>query len=237
MTSKFEAEKAKVVLLMQRLGRTIEVYEDPNYARGAAGESGADVIAISSGRRIGIQVTDLDTGARLGKARAEEMKLARAAQAQASTYFVWGQNDPSELVEAIARSVARKSQMSFSGFDEFWLLICTGVPTSGAVGSTFAMTPWIQLSTLDAATLPDLESSKYSQAFIHCILGVEDQALFQWCLGGSWSKFVRLAQAQEQRHPLWEAIRNPDSELLRDPGDWFQQTMERAVREAKKSGS
>ena len=134
MTSKFETEKAKVVLLMQRLGRMIEAYENPNCARGAAGESGADVIAISSGHRIGVQVTDLDTGARLGKARAEEMKLAREAQAHASTYFVLGQNDPSKLVEAIARCVARKSQMSFSGFDEFWLLICAGLPTSGAVG-------------------------------------------------------------------------------------------------------
>ncbi len=109
MTSKFETEKAKVALLMRRLGQTVDPYENPNTDRGAAGESGADVIAISSGRRIGVQVTDLDTGGQPGKSRAAESKLARDAQANGSTYFMWVQNDPSKLGDAIARSVERKS--------------------------------------------------------------------------------------------------------------------------------
>ena len=112
MMNKFETEKAKVALLMQRLGRIFEVCEDPNSARGAAGESGADVIAIDGGHRIGVKVTDLDTGCRPGKARAEESKLARDAEARATTYFTWGQNDPAKLVDAFARSVTRKTRMS-----------------------------------------------------------------------------------------------------------------------------
>jgi len=232
MTSKFETEKAKVMALFGRLGQSVDGYDDPNGPRGAAGESGADVIAITSGRRIGVQVTDLDTGATPGMARAEESKLARDAQAQSSTYFVWGQNDPSKLVDAIARSVARKARMSFAGFDEFWLLICTGVPTSGAIGSTFATTPWIEISALDAATLPDLESSKYTRAFIHSILGAEDHALFDWRRGESWSKSALSSPSEQQGQSFWEQIEDP--ELLKDPGGWFERQVERAVEEAKK---
>lgn len=233
MTSKFEMERAKVVLLMRRLGRTIGAYEDPNSARGADGESGADVVAITSDRRVGVQVTDLDTGNRPGKSRATESKLARDAQAKGRTYLMWGQNDPSKLVEAIARSVERKSRMSFSGFDEFWLLVCTGVPTSGAVGSTFAMTPWIEVSALDAATLPSLESSKYTRTFLHAILGAEEQALFEWRRGGSWSKSTVPLPSDQDVPSFWEQIRDP--ELLKDPGAWFERQVRQAIEEAKKA--
>jgi hypothetical protein len=235
MTSKFETEKAKVTLLMQRLGRTFEAYEDPNTGRGAAGESGADVIAIDAGRRIGVQVTDLDTGSRPGKARAEESKLARNAQAQATTYSTWGQNDPAKLVDAFARSVTRKARMSFSGFDEFWLLICAGVPTSGAIGSTFAMTPWIETSALDTATLPDLERSKYTRAFLRSILGVENQVVFEWRRGERWSKSALSLPPEQQDPSFWEQIKDP--ELLSDPGGWFERQVQRAVEDAKKKAA
>jgi hypothetical protein len=56
----FEKEKGRVVLLMERLGIAPGDYLDPNATR--AGQTGADVIAIIDGRRIGIQVTDIDTG-------------------------------------------------------------------------------------------------------------------------------------------------------------------------------
>ncbi len=206
--AKFETERTKVTTLFGRLGQAVDRYEDPNGTRGAAGESGADVVAVSGGHRVGVQVTDLDTGKTPGSARAAESKLAHEAAMQGGTYFTWAQNDPCKVFDAIVHSVSRKAKMSFSGFDEFWLLICCGVPTLGAIGSTFVMTPWIEAGTLDAATLPVLEKSKYTQAFIHTILGVEDEALFQWRRGGSWSKLVRSAQSQEQDHHLWESIRN-----------------------------
>jgi hypothetical protein len=233
MTSRFDIEKAKVALMMKRLGQRIEAYEDPNTARGAAGESGADVIAISNGCRIGVQVTDLDTGAQPGKARAAESKLARDAQTQASAYFMWGQSDPPKLVDAIARSVGRKARMSFAGFDEFWLLICCGVPTLGAIVSTFAMTPWIEMGALDLSTLPKLESSKYTRAYIHAILGAEEEALYEWRRGKDWSKSTGSLPREQQGPSFSEEIKDPEL-LFRDPGEWFERQVERAIDEAGK---
>src|SRR5438128_7847 len=56
----FEGEMGRVARLMERLGIAPDEYQDPNATR--AGETGGDVIAIIGSRRIGIQVTDLDTG-------------------------------------------------------------------------------------------------------------------------------------------------------------------------------
>jgi hypothetical protein len=87
----FEKEKGRVVLLMQRLGITPDDYRDPNTT--ATGETGADVVAVIGGRRVGIQVTDLDTGEAAGTARAAETKLSRDAAKRGSTYDTWAQND------------------------------------------------------------------------------------------------------------------------------------------------
>ena len=82
--------------------------------------------------------------------------------------------------------------MSFAGFDEFWLLLCCGVPEFGAIAATFVMTPWLDTGSLDNATLDKLARSKYSRAFIHAILGAEEKALYQWERGGGWSKSTLL---------------------------------------------
>jgi hypothetical protein len=55
---------------MQRLGLTPIEYRDPQAGGHARDETGADVIAIIDASRIGIQVTDVDTGDSPGKARA-----------------------------------------------------------------------------------------------------------------------------------------------------------------------
>jgi hypothetical protein len=60
MVARYERERALVELLMRRLGLRPESYIDPNERAGV--ETGADVIAVVGGRRIGIQVTELDTG-------------------------------------------------------------------------------------------------------------------------------------------------------------------------------
>jgi hypothetical protein len=62
MPSKFEQERSQVVLLMRRLGLAPAEYQDPQTGRHARDETGADVVALIEGRRVGIQVTDLDTG-------------------------------------------------------------------------------------------------------------------------------------------------------------------------------
>jgi len=75
MATKFDIEKVRGAFLLEQLGITPEDYHDPN--RGGVQESGADVVAVIDGHRIGIQVTDIDTGAARGKARAAEKHLAR----------------------------------------------------------------------------------------------------------------------------------------------------------------
>jgi hypothetical protein len=167
MVSDYQAAKPRATWLMQRLGIATTNYQNPQVSDHPRDESGADVITIIDGRRIGIQVTDLDTGDTPGVARAAETKLARDAEAQGRTYGTWAQND--HKVGAIARTIERKGRMSFSGFDEFWLLICCGIPKMGAIASTLAITPWIDPSELDAHTQQTLAASRYTRAFIYAI--------------------------------------------------------------------
>src|SRR5712692_5932364 len=113
MRSKFDMEQPRVGLLMQRLGFTPDKYLDPS-TRGA-GETGADVIAVINGHRVGVQVTDLDTGEEAGKARDKEVRLARDAESRDTTYGTWAQNDLNKIIIAIGRSLTRKTRMSFAG--------------------------------------------------------------------------------------------------------------------------
>jgi hypothetical protein len=102
MVTKYERERALVEMLMRRRGLTVDRYIDPN--KEAGDETGADVIALVGGRRIGIQVTELDTGDLAGRARASEKAAWRDAQkCDRSTYGNWAQNDPSKLVTATRR--------------------------------------------------------------------------------------------------------------------------------------
>lgn len=195
MSSKFEKEKYCVAPLMRRIGRTVDEYENPNDKTRSGDQSGADVVAVCGGRRIGVQVTDLDTGEEVGQARRAETRLKRDAASRDSTYLAWGQNDPGKVVAAIERSITRKARMSFAGFDEFWLLLCCGVTERGAIASTFVMTPWLDPAEIDRVTLDKLSGSKYSRVFIHAIFGVEEKALYQWERGGCWSKSTVPAPA------------------------------------------
>src|SRR5258708_29523581 len=122
------------------------------------------------------------------------------------------------MIATVARSIKRKSRMSFAGFGDFWLLICCGVPEFGAIASTLVLTPWLDTGALDASTAQYLSSSKYSQAFIHVVLGLEEQALYQWRRGGSWSKSTLAVSLQDQGPSFWDCRRDPD--LLNDPDGW-----------------
>src|ERR1700676_4195797 len=106
---KFEREKSFVELLMRRRALRVERYIDPNQE--AHDETGADVIALVGGRRIGVQVTELDTGEGPGQARGAEEASWREAQANdQGAYAGWAQNDPRKLANAIARAIASKVQ-------------------------------------------------------------------------------------------------------------------------------
>jgi hypothetical protein len=95
MTNKFVREKHLVELLLKRLGFAASGYLDPNDASGV--ETGVDVIAIIAQKRIGIQVTELDTGSKAGQARADEKKLAAGAGANGGVYGAWAQNNSLEF--------------------------------------------------------------------------------------------------------------------------------------------
>jgi hypothetical protein len=226
MVSKFDLEKLRVALLMQRLGLIVDECEDPN-AKARADESGADVVVACNGCRIGIQVTDLDTGEDLGRARKVEKRLQRDAASRDSTYLAWGQNDPAKVVAAIDRSISRKARMSFAGFDRFWLLLCCGVPELGAIASTFVMTPWLDTCALDRATLDKLSGSKYSRAFIYAILGAEEKALYQWERGGCWAKSTTRVPPAERAPDFWD-YKN-DLELINDLDGWCKQEIEKTL--------
>ena len=211
---------------MQRLGLMVDEYEDPN-SKARADESGADVVVVCGGRRIGIQVTDLDTGAKSGDARRDEKRLAEDAASRCGVYGTFAQNDPNTIIAAIKRSIGRKALISFAGFEKFWLLVCCGVPELGAVAATFVMTPWLDTGALDRATADMLSRSKYSRAFIHAILGAEEKALYQWERGGCWSKSTVPVPPDEQKPDFLQYRNNP--ELRSDPEGWCRQEVEKIL--------
>src|SRR6266852_211283 len=231
MPEKFAREKHVVELLMQRLGTLASQYIDPNAEAGQ--ETGVDVIAVTATGRVGIQVTELDTGDVPGQSRGEEKKAARAAGSlSGGVYGAWAQNNPAKLLKAVERTIARKSTMTpVAGFEEVWLLISCGVPELGAVSSTFVMTPWLDAVALNNATLDQLSKSKYGRAFIHAVLSVE-QTLYQWSsLSGSWNKTTQPESLGTQGPSFFDVIKDP--EWIKDPEGKFNREVETVLREIR----
>jgi hypothetical protein len=187
----FEREEALVRHLLDRLSLGDTTTDDPNVA---GNETGVDVtVRLTDLRTIGVQVTELDPYAVPGSARGQEKAVAKTASGR--PYFMWGQNDPSVVLDAIARAITRKVEIaarhSFGGYDEVWLLLCGGIPEHGAVVSTFLMTPWLSASDLNSATDSPLRESTYDRCFLLPILGAE-QAFYPWDRVARWRKHVRL---------------------------------------------
>ena len=98
-SAQFIRECHLVTLLMQRLSLDAVEYADPNVRAGR--ETGADVLAVTGGHRVGVQVTELDTGDMPGAARAGEKKDAREGQRRSgAVYGGWAQNDPAKVLSA-----------------------------------------------------------------------------------------------------------------------------------------
>lgn len=187
----FEREEALVYHLMVRLGLQNATTGNPN---GAGRETGVDVaVNLAGGRVIGVQVTEIDPHAIPGSARAEEKAVAKKSPGM--PYFMWGQNNPSVVLEAMAKSTTRKVKIaakhSFDGFDEVWLLICGGIPEHGVAVSTSMMTPWLSKEDLNSATDGLLRGSRYDRCYFLPILGAE-QAFYSWDRVSQWEKRVRL---------------------------------------------
>jgi hypothetical protein len=200
MASQFERDKHLVELFMQRQGWSPFEYHDPNTQ---ARQTGADVLIVSGGRRIGIQVTEIDTGERRGRARAKERKEWR--DSNLSTYCTSAQSDTNKLLAAITRDIlgqVRKAEnYTFNEFDAVWLLASAGIREMGSLASTLVISLGLHASALDVATLDHLSRSKYERAYLHCMLGVE-RALYSWQKGGRWEK--QIQQEPPQGPSFWD---------------------------------
>jgi hypothetical protein len=202
VADKFAREKDLVDLLMQRLDLAVSRYSDPNDQPNV--ETGVDVVADTALGRLGIQVTEFDTGSKPGAARAAEKAASRKGEEEhGGVYGGWAQNDLSSVLKAIRRRIERKAVAStIPGFDEVWLLISCGVPEPGSVVSTFAVTTSLTTKDLDAATTA-LSNSKYRRVFLHSILGTE-HALYHWQPNFGWTKNVQ-GEPTEMRGPsFWD---------------------------------
>jgi hypothetical protein len=182
----FVYEAPLVACLLDRLRfKTDAPLSNPNLD----GESGADVLAIIGGKRIGIQVTQIDNGYSLPSVtdapitgRGAEKRIARECQ----TYAGFAENSSAKVVANIAAAIRPKALHRVTGFDRLWLLVAAGVPEIGSVISTFVLSAHLSPAHLDAATEGDLVQSSYDRAFLLPILGVE-RALFQWAKpSGPW---------------------------------------------------
>jgi hypothetical protein len=207
-SAQFIRERHLVTLLMQRLGVAVTEYDDPNARAGK--ETGADVLALVNGCRIGVQVTELDTGDTPGIARAAEKKDAREGQHRSGgVYGGWAQNDPAKVASAIQRAVARKvalaQQHNFRDFDKVWLLVSCGVPEQGSVISTFVMTTWLHADALNQATAGELIRSKYARAFVHPVVGPE-KALYHWTARDGWQKIKQPEDPRTTGPSVWDIL-------------------------------
>jgi hypothetical protein len=187
----FKREEALVRHLLSRLQLGDAATSDPNVS---GTESGVDVtVHLVDRRTIGVQVTEVDPYAVPGSARGQEKAIAKAAPDR--PYFMWGQNDPSVVLDAVARAITHKVEIaakhSFDGYDEVWLLLSGGIPEHGAVVSTFIMTPWLLAEDLNRATDSLLRGSRYDRCFLLPILGAE-QAFYPWDRASRWGKRVGL---------------------------------------------
>jgi hypothetical protein len=233
----FLREQHFVQLLLDRLGMQPDrPLEDPN-ADGR--ESGADVTIILGGRRIGVQVSEIETSPVSGAGRSAEMKKARAAgkyqDGQFKPYAGWAENDPAKLVAAIAARLKDKALKSTAGFDETWLLLVGGIPQQGATVSTLITSATIPQAELDAATRGALQRSVFGRAFIVPVLNTEI-ALITWDRGAAgWSKNTAPDPVPSYRFDELKALMT-NEELLSDPDGWAEREARKVLEEMRGAG-
>lgn len=234
----FEREERLAERLLVRLGIAGATVENPNEN---ALETGVDLkVMFADGSIIGIQITEIDPHAMPGSARRPDSaeKNAVAKVSPDSSYFAWGQNDPSVSLNSISRAIQRKvsiaAKHSFDDYNEVWLLLCTGIPERGVIASTVVMTPWLSADDLNIATGVTLQTSNYDRCFLFSILGAEP-AFYPWDRRSGWKKSVlledvlhtpreayvhalQLATSQEERDRLCdEEIRKVLAEMQAQP--------------------
>ena len=145
-----------------------------------------DVLAQIAGSKIDIEVTqfhaDEQTEATGSSLRATEERLAK--QSPGRSYSVWGVANPNPaLVARIKDKVLTAARYDTSRFSELWLLISTGIPKLGAIGSTFALPAFINIEDLNVSTHELLSGSVFSAVYLHLLL---PHALYCWSREKQW---------------------------------------------------
>jgi hypothetical protein len=111
------------------------------------------------------------------------------------------------------------------------LLISAGLPELGAVVSSFVMTPWLSVESLNSATAAHLEGSRFDHVFFHPVLGVE-RALYHWSMQTrSWEKSVQTEPRGTEGPSFFDVINNPA--WLSDPDGMCDREIEKVLAEIR----
>ena len=136
-----------------------------------------DIIVTIDNRKIGVEVTQFhsDEGhmqTSIGShARALEVKLSKLASGR--PYSVWGNPDPNPgIIARITDKIARAETYDTTNYSELWLLVATGIPRLGAVGSTFAFPDFVSIKRLNDSTDAILVTSNFARVYIHMHLPI-----------------------------------------------------------------
>jgi hypothetical protein len=191
MDKHYAREEAFVLHLVEKL--KLDLAKQPWNPNANKVESGVDVgLALADGRRVGVQVTELDPYPEPG-ARGRERAQARASAS--GVYVNYVQNDAGVILDAICRAIERKVRIipAKSEFSEVWLLLCVGLPD--APTSTFIPTAPLSAPDLDTKTTNQLLKSEYMDCFILPFFSTE-QAIYRWSKNGTarWRKSVHLEE-------------------------------------------
>lgn len=145
-----------------------------------------DVVAIIDGHRIGIEVTEFHSDEQLGNSgsrlRAEETQKAK--QAAGHPYSMWVEPKPLPgILARVADKIKRSTKYDSSQYSELWLLISSQLPILGALATTYAFLPFVDIEDLNKATHNLLTASPFSAVHLHLVM---DHSLFSWSRENQW---------------------------------------------------
>jgi hypothetical protein len=145
-----------------------------------------DVVAIIDGKSIGIEVTqfhaDERSGVRGSALRAEQVKKVKGAGER--PYGQWGVTNPLPgLVARVNEKISDAAAYDETGYEQLWLLISSQLPKLGALVSTFAFPPFVDVNELNNATHLQLCGSSFSAAHFHLMMS---HGVYSWSRLEQW---------------------------------------------------
>ena len=187
--SKFQTESELVDRFLRLLGYSDFSLHDPN----AAGtETGADVLVLMPGKRYGVQVTVLHTDEGRDPSRKGSELRRQEARFNNSTqpYAAWGVPNP---MAALRYRIAEKSRKVYpaADFDEVVLLVASGLPQMGVIGSTLVLDLALEIDRMNAELAPILQHSRYGSAYLFNIMGIGGPSVYEWQPDRGWRKIPK----------------------------------------------